>query len=65
MSGNQCCGSGMISSGSESSHEISEFRIRIQSILFKNIWKLLKKHLKFYQKKNIQTICHFLFHTTV
>ena len=34
----QCCESGMIYSGSR--NEISEFRIRIQPLLFKHNWKL-------------------------
>ena len=40
-----------------------------QPILFKPIWKLLNKHLKFNQKEEPEsltvTICHVLFHTTV
>ena len=45
-----------------------QFRIRIQPILFKHIWKLFfKKHLTFNQKEEstVPTICLFLFHTTV
>ena len=45
----QCCGSGIIFSGS--SYEFLEFWIRIQTILIKHIWKLLKTHLKFTQKE--------------
>ena len=60
----QCCGFGMIYSGSGSSYEFLKFRIGIQfriwiqfwiwiqPILFKHIWRLLKKtHLKFNHQK--------------
>ena len=40
----QCCGSGMIYSGSGSSFEFLEFRIRINPILFKDILDCLKTH---------------------
>ena len=60
----QCCGSRMIHSGS--SYEFLEFRIQFQPILFKHIWKILKKkRLKFNQKKKTLSIWHFLFQTTV
>ena len=75
----QCCGSGMIYSGSGSSSEFSEFRIRIQAkvpdpcgsgsnpcylIIFGNC---KQNHLKPNSiiKKNLSTICHFLLNTTV
>ena len=38
------------------------FWIRIQPMFFEQIFKLSKKHLK---KKNLLTICNFLFHSTV
>ena len=44
----------MIYSGSGSSSEFSEFRIRIQATT-----------LNLIIKKNLKTICHFIFHTTV
>ena len=64
----QCCGSGMIYSGSGSSHEISEFQIRIQHILFKHkaYLEITKQHtINSIKKKYLPTICHFLFHTIV
>ena len=54
----QCCGSRMNYSGS--SYEL--LRFRIQTILFKHFWKLLKKHLNFNKVENlpVPTICQFL-----
>ena len=52
----QCCGSGMIYSGSGSSYKLLEFRIRIQPILFKHIWKLLKR----FTQKEESTIFYFI-----
>ena len=60
---NSFCGSVMIQSGSGSSYEFLEFRIRIQPILFKHVWKKKKKILKSITKKILPTICHFLAHT--
>ena len=43
-----------------------QMQIRIQSILFKQIWKVLKKRtLKLINKKNSPTISLFVFQTTV
>ena len=52
----QCCGSGMIYSGSGSSYELLEFRIRIQPILLKHIWKLSKR----FNQKEESTIFYFI-----
>ena len=62
----QYCGSGKIYSGSsfEFSESRVQVRIRIQPILFKPHWK--KTHtLNSIKIKNLPTICHVLFHTTV
>ena len=73
----QCCGFGMIYSGSGSSYEFLKFRIGIQFRIWiqpillthtgTGIWKLLnKKSLNsIIKKKSLPTICQFLFHTTV
>ena len=59
------CESGMIYSGSGSSYEFLEFRIRIQMQiriqpkLLKQIWKLLKKHLKIKQKEEFTNYLPF------
>ena len=56
----QCCGSGMIYSGSGSSYDFSELRIqmriRIQPILFKQIWTLKKHTLNSIKKEILPTI---------
>ena len=62
----QCCGFGMIYSGSGSSFEYLEFRIRIQPILFTYTYlEIITKSTPSIKKKNLSTSCHFLFHTTV
>ena len=50
------CGYGMIYSGSGSSYELLEFRIRIQPILLKHIWKLSKR----FNQKEESTIFYFI-----
>ena len=65
----QCCGSGMIYSGSGSSSEFSEFRIHADPDPTRVIWVYLEivntSRLNSIIKKNLSTICHFIFHTTV
>ena len=68
----------MIYSGSGSSSEFSEFRIRIQAkvsdpcgsrskpcFFYVYLEIVNKTTLNLIIKKNLSTICHFLFHTTV
>ena len=76
---NQCCGSGIIYSGSGSNFEFYEYQIRIpiqakvpdpcgsgSNPHYLSIFGNCKKHtINSIIKKNLSTICHFLFHNTV
>ena len=55
----------MIYSGSGSSYDFSEFRIRIQPLFFKANLEIKTHILNSIKTKNLPTICHFPFHTTL
>ena len=59
ISKKQCCGSGMIYSGSGSSYDFSEFRIRLQPLFFKANLEIKTHILKSIKTKNLPTICPF------
>ena len=66
----QCCGSGMIYSGSGSSFVCSEFRIQAKvpdpGYLITSLFGNYLKHTwNWFNLFNLSIICHFLFHSTV